>query len=335
VQSDVFVAAAVQAAPVFLDRDATVEKAARLIEEAAGQGAKLVAFPETWVPGYPNWIYRAAGWEDPRSKRAFALLQRNAIEVPGPATDELCRAARAAGAHVVIGIHERDTQFSLGTLYNSLLFISDRGEILGVHRKLVPTHAERIVWGRGDGSSLHVFETPLGRLGGLVCWEHWMPLARFAMHAKGEQLHIAAWPDADDVHHLASRHYAFEGRCYVLCVGSYMTSQDLPPDFELAAEMGGAADPGADTVELLPGGTGIVGPDGAWVAEPVFGREAIVYAEIDVGRIAEEQQALDTAGHYNRPDVFQLTVDERPQRHVTWAREETATEREHVRTPGS
>ena len=158
-ESDVFVAAAVQASPVFLDRDATVEKGVRLIEEAAGNGAKLVAFPETWIPGYPGWIYGAAGWDDPRSKRTFARLQRNAVEVPSAATDALCDAARAAGAHVVVGIHERDTEFSTGTIYNSLLFISGEGEILGIHRKLVPTHAERIVWGQGDGSTLHVFDT--------------------------------------------------------------------------------------------------------------------------------------------------------------------------------
>jgi nitrilase len=306
-----FTAAVVQAAPVYLDREATVAKAVRLIEEAAGEGAKLVAFPETWIPGYPSWIYHAAQWNEPRSRRTFARLQRNSVEVPSPATDELCRAAREAGVHLVVGINELEG----GTIYNSLLFVSDGGEILGVHRKLVPTHAERIVWGRGDGSTLHVLDTPLGRLGGLVCWEHWMPLARFAMHAKGEQIHVAVWPDADDVHHLASRHYAFEGRCYVLCVGSYSTARDLPDDFELADAMGVSGDD-----ELCRGGSGIIGPDGRWLAGPVDGSETIVYAELDLARIAEEQQALDTAGHYNRPDVFRLAVDERPQAAVEWLR---------------
>jgi nitrilase len=314
-EPEVFSAAVVQAPPVFLDRDATVERAVRLIEEASAEGARLVAFPETWVPGYPSWIYHAAEWDEPRSKRTFARLQRNAVRVPSPATDALCGAARAAKAHVVIGIHEQDADYSLGTIYNSLLFISDEGEILGTHRKLVPTHAERIVWGQGDGSTLHVFDTPLGRLGGLVCWEHWMPLTRFAMHAKGEQVHVAVWPDADDVHHLASRHYAFEGRCYVLCVGSYATAEDLPADFELSETMGLS---GGE--ELLVGGSGIIGPDGSWLAGPVTGKEAIVYGEIDLARIAEEQQALDAAGHYNRPDVFNLTVDERPRRQVNWVR---------------
>ena len=315
VDSKKFVAAVVQAAPVFLDRERSIEKAVTLIEEAASEGASLVAFPEAWIPGYPSWIYHAAGWNEPRSKRTFARLQRNAVQVPGSATDALCRAAREAGVHLVVGISELDGEFSAGTIYNSLLFVSDEGSILGVHRKLVPTHAERIVWGRGDGSTLHVFDTRLGRLGGLICWEHWMPLTRFAMHAKGEQIHVAVWPDADGVHHLASRHYAFEGRCYVLCVGSYATARDLPADFELAEAMGVSGDD-----ELLIGGSGLIGPDGAWVAGPVGGGEAIVYGEIDLGRIAEEQQALDVAGHYNRPDVFRLTVDERPQRHVDWLR---------------
>jgi len=320
-ESRVFIAAAVQASPVFLDRDATVEKAVRLIDEAASNGASLVAFPETWIPGYPGWIFGAAGWDDPRSKRVFARLQRNAVQVPSRATDALCSAARQNGVHLVVGIHEQDAEFSTGTIYNSLLFVSDRGDILGVHRKLVPTHAERIVWGQGDGSTLHVFDTPLGRLGGLVCWEHWMPLARFAMHAKGEQIHVAAWPEVPDIHHLASRHYAFEGRCYVLCVGSYLTTADLPADFELVDAMAAGGDFGGEPTEIQPGGSGIIGPDGSWITEPVSGREAILYGEIDLARIAEEQQALDSAGHYNRPDVFSLTVDERPRRQVNWLRD--------------
>jgi len=314
-EREAIVVAAVQAAPVFLDRDATVEKAVALIEEAANEGAGLVAFPETWIPGYPSWIYHAAKWDDPASKRAFAQLLANSVQVPSPATDALCAAAREAGVHVVVGIHERDSDFSTGTIYNSLLFISPEGEILGTHRKLVPTHAERIVWGRGDGSTLHVFDTPIGRLGGLICWEHWMPLTRFAMHAKGEQIHVAVWPDAEDAHHLASRHYAFEGRCYVLCVGSYTTARDIPDDFELVDSMGVSGDD-----ELLVGGSGVIGPDGRWLSGPAGALETIVYAELDMARIAEEQQALDAAGHYNRPDVFSLTVDERPQRQVEWLR---------------
>jgi len=325
-----FVAAAVQASPVVLDLERSVDKAVGLINEAGRNGARLAVFGETWLPGYPAWIFGASGWDDPASKRAFARLQENAVEVPGPATDRLCVAAREAGVHVVMGINERDAAFSRGTIYNSLLFISDEGRILGVHRKLVPTHAERIIWGAGDGSTLHVLDTPLGRLGGLICWEHWMPLARFAMHAKGEQIHVAVWPEVPDIHHLASRHYAFEGRCYVICVGTYTTTADLPEGFELVDALDSAGDFGLEPGEILPGGSGIIGPDSQWVAGPVANAEAIVYGEIDLARIAEEQQALDSAGHYNRPDVFSLTVDERARSQVSWIRAPETIEAERL-----
>ena len=310
-------AAAVQAAPVFLDREATVAKAAELIEEAGRGGARLVAFPETWIPGYPVWIFSAAGWEDPRAKAAYGRLQENAVEVPSDATEALCRAARAARAYVVMGMTERDGTGSRGTLFNSLLAISDRGEILGVHRKLMPTHAERIVWGQGDGSTLHVYETEIGRLGGLACWEHWMRLTRFAMHAKAEQIHVAAWPEVGDpeLHRLASRHYAFEGRCLSLCVmGASLRRDAVPADFELADALGAA-----DDFDGLAGeGTAVFGPDGTVLASCAAGEETIVYADLDLARIGEEQQALDVAGHYNRPDVFELRIDETPRRPVVW-----------------
>ncbi|MGH2872340.1 MAG: carbon-nitrogen hydrolase family protein, partial [Solirubrobacteraceae bacterium] len=291
--------AAAQATPVFMDRDATVQKAVALVAEAGRAGAQLIAFPETWIPGYPMWIYGAAGWDDPRTKRAFAHLCANAVEVPGSATDALCRAARKAGVIVVMGIHERDAIFSTGTLYNSLLFISAEGEIMGVRRKLMPTHAERLLWGQGDGSALAVYDTPIGRLGGAICWEHWMPLGRFAMHAKGEQIHVAAWPELPDIHHLASRHYAFEGRCFVVCVGSYMRVSDIPEDFELRDVVAAGGQFADDGDELLPGGSGIIGPDSRWIAGPVAGREEIVYGDVDLDAIAGEQLAFDAAGHYN------------------------------------
>jgi nitrilase len=309
--------AAVQAAPVFLDRDATVEKALGLIADAAAGGAELVAFPETWIPGYPAWIFGAAGWDDAAQKRVFGRLNSNAVEVPSPAVDALCRAAKKAGAVVAMGMTERDGSSSRGTLYNSILYISGRGELLGVHRKLMPTHAERIVWGQGDGSTLHVFETSVGRVGGLACWEHWMPLTRFAMHAKGEQIHVAAWPEVGDpeLHRFATRHYAFEGRCFAICVmGARVGPEHLPEGFELADAMG-ATD---DFVDREPtGGTCVFAPDGTIVADSVAGEEAIVFADLDLGRIPEEQAALDVVGHYNRPDVFTLTIDERPREPVS------------------
>jgi nitrilase len=315
-----FLAAAVQHAPVFLDLGASLARASDLIDEAAAMGARLVVFPESWLPGYPVWIDAGLVWEDPAAKRAFARLRRNAVRIPGPGLETLRRAARRHRVNLVMGATECDTSFSRGTLFNSLIYISDRGELLGVHRKLVPTHSERVVWGRGAGSTLSVFDTSVGRLGGLICWEHWMPLVRFAMHAKGEQVHVASWPDLPEPHHLASRTYAFEGRCYVICAGCFLDLSDVPKDFELSAALRGlAASEGGDSV-VLAGGSGIIGPDSHWVAGPVSGREAIVYGAIDLERIAEEQMALDAAGHYNRPDVFELTVDERPREQVVWRR---------------
>jgi len=304
--------AAVQAAPFFFNRTATTEKAVSLIGEAAAGGAGLVAFPETWIPGYPAWIFGAAGWDDAAQKRVFGRLSANAVEVPSPAVDVLCRAAKKAGVVVAMGMTERDARASRGTLYNSILYVSELGQVLGVHRKLMPTHAERIVWGQGDGSTLHVFETPVGRVGGLACWEHWMPLTRFAMHAKGEQIHVAAWPEVGDpeLHRFCTRHYAFEGRCFALCVmGARVGPEHLPEGFELADAMG-ATD---DFVNREPvGGTCVFAPDGTVVSDSVAGDETIVYADLDLGRIPEEQAALDVVGHYNRPDVFTLSVDERP-----------------------
>jgi nitrilase len=313
-----YTAAAVQAAPIFFNLESTVDKAVALIEEAARNGARLIAFPETWIPGYPAHVYGSAGWDDAEFKRTHRQLMENSITVPGAELSKLQEAARRNRAMVVIGANERDTKFSQGTLYNSMIYISDEGELLGVHRKLMPTHAERIIWGVGDGSDLKVFDTSLGRVGGLICWEHWMPLARFAMHAKGEQVHVATWPEVPDIHHLASRHYAFEGRCFVICVGSYMTMDHIPEDFPQREALHAAGDFGGGAGAILPGGSGIIGPDGQWIAGPLSGEEAIVYGQIDLDLVAEEQLALDAAGHYNRPDVFQLTVDDRTKAPLSW-----------------
>ena len=307
-------AAAVQHAPVFLDRDATIDKGVELIGEAARAGADLVAFPETWVPCYPLWVFGSTQWDDPAAKAAYRRLLEQSVEVGGEATDRLCRAAREYGVHVVIGINELG-EGSRGTIYNSQLAISPAGEILGCHRKIMPTHAERVIWGAGDGSTLNVYETSIGRLGSLICWEHWMPLTRFAMHARGEQIHVAGWPELPEIHQLASRHYAFEGRCFVVCAGTYLTAAMVPEELRDAAA-GGAVGDDADV--MLPGGSGIIGPDGRWIAGPAGNEETIVYGDLELSRIAEEHAALDAAGHYNRQDIFQLTVDRRPRRQIAW-----------------
>ena len=292
--------AAVQAAPVFLDRDATVEKACSIIAEVASQGASLAVFPETWIPGYPVWANTESRWNYGPSKKLYGELYRNAVDVPGPAVDRLCRAARENGVAVVMGVHER---VATGTLYNSMIFIERDGSLLGTHRKLIPTYHERMIWGRGDGSTLSVFDSSVGRLGGLVCWEHWMPLARYSLYAAGEQVHAAVWPSATETFLVACRSMAFEGRMFVVAAASCMTKAMLPEGLPLLDEMEELSD------QLCVGGSAVIGPDGKFIAGPVYGCETVVYGDIDLDTLAEEKQLLDIAGHYARPDVFQLHVN--------------------------
>jgi nitrilase len=291
-----FVAAAVQSEPVFMDRDATVHKACELIAEAGKAGAKLIVFPETWIPTYPWWT---------SSRHVFAgdhylELWKNAVEVPSPATDRIAAAACDAGAYVVMGINERDLA-TRGTLYNSLVYFGPDGALLQKHRKLIPTFTERTVWGFGDGSDLQVLETGLGRIGGLICWEHQVTLAKFALYAQGEQVHCAAWPAySSQNEHIdyGMRQYAFEGACFVVSACG-MRSGALPEAY------GGGEAP-------ANGGSAIVGPDGRYLAGPVYGREEILYAEIDLERAIREKHARDVGGHYARPDVFRLVVNASP-----------------------
>ncbi|MBF6599684.1 MAG: carbon-nitrogen hydrolase family protein [Dehalococcoidia bacterium] len=305
----VFTAAAVQAAPVFMDRDATAEKACGLIEEAAANGARLVVFPETWIPTYPWWTSTPALF----SARIYADLWRNAVEVPSPTTERLGAAAKGAGAWVVIGINERDTA-SRGTLYNTLLYLAPDGSVLHKHRKLVPTFTERTVWGFGDGSDLRVLETPLGRLGGLICWEHEVTLAKYALYGQGEQLHCATWPaysSQNDHIDFGMRQYAFEGACFVVSACGVRPEPQLPPEY------------GGGCVEAN-GGSAIVGPDGRYLAGPVYDREEIVYAEIDLTAAIREKHSRDVAGHYGRPDVFHLSVNSTPKPVLSFAGERAA-----------
>lgn len=212
---DSFVAAIVQDSPVFLDLKASAAKAVSLIGEAAATGARLIAFPETWLPGYPIWLDVAPGaalWNHAPAKLIFRKLFENSVVLGGAEIARLCEAARSHECTVVMGVNER----LAGTLYNTMLYISADGELAGIHRKLMPTYSERMVWGQGDGSTLTVVDTPVGRVGGLICWEHWMPLLRAAMHAKHELVHVAQWPTVKEMNQVASRQYSFEGQCFVL-----------------------------------------------------------------------------------------------------------------------
>lgn len=296
--------AVAQATPSVLDLAGSIEKACRWIEDAGRAGARLLAFPETWLPTYPLWCDAGSfgRWGDERAKKLQARLARNSLVIPSPELEKLSVACRRAKVGAVIGINERDG----GTLYNGLVFLGDDGAFLGRRRKLVPTFGERLVWGYGDAAGLQSFGMAGAQVGGMICWEHWMPLPRQVLHASGEQIHVAAWPHGKEHHQIASRHYAFEGRCYVLAAAMFLRKSDLPSDFELAADF--ASEPEV----LLDGGSSIVGPDGRYVVEPVYGKEQLLVAELDLDRVAEEKLTLDVAGHYNRPDLFELRVRRQP-----------------------
>jgi len=298
-------AAVVQAAPVVLDRDATVEKTCRLVDAAASRGARLIVFPEAYIPAY-LWglaLGTKVGGRTADGRRAWARYWANAVEIPSPATDALCRAARSAGAHLAIGVIERDAHGSRGTLYCTLLYIGPDGRILGKHRKLKPTAAERVIWGEGDGSTLPVFATPYGRLGGLICWENYMPLARMTMYAQGVELYVAPTADSRDSWQATIRHIACEGRCFVLSCCQYLTKAMYPADLEVRSELADAPD------VLSRGGSAIVGPLGEYLAGPHFGSEEILTADLDLARVIEARFDFDVAGHYARPDVFRLLVN--------------------------
>lgn len=287
-----------QFAPIYHNKQATLTTALDLVQQAASKGAQLIAFGETWFPGYPVWldVCPAAGlWNHEPTKRVFAELRQNSISIAGPETKALAEAAADLGIGIVIGINERvDEGPGQGTLYNSLLTFSTDGLLTNHHRKLVPTFTERLVWGNGDGGGLSAASIANARVGGLICWEHWMPLARTAMHQAGEHIHVAVWPTANEIAQLASRHYAFEGRCFVLAVGLMMRAVDIPGELphnvnEEWAERGGSA---------------IIAPDATYVVEPIYDREELIVADLDLTMIDRENMALDITGHYSRPDIF-------------------------------
>ena len=302
--------AVVQAAPILFDREGTLAKAAALVAEAAAGGARLVLFPEAFVPAYPRGLSFGVvvGSRSDEGRMLFARYHRNAVVVPSEATDRLGAAARAAGVWLAIGVIERDPIG--GTLYCTLLYFGPDGALLGKHRKLKPTAAERLVWGEGDGSTLPVLPTPFGRLGGLICWENYMPLARTALYTKGVEIYLAPTADARELWQSTLQHIALEGRCFVLAANQYVTKsmypRDLGPealtDLEVAPE------------EMCRGGSAILSPLGEYLAPPLYGREGILYADLDPEALAGARFDFDPVGHYARPDVFSFAIDERAQR---------------------
>lgn len=314
--------ALVQEPPVFLNLKESLKRFKTLSGECAENGAKIIVFPETWLPGYPIWLDDApnAGlWDYPPAKRLYKYLFENSIELPGNELELLIETARKTESCIIIGVNERDG----GTLYNTTIYITPAGEFKS-HRKLTPTYTERLVWGMGDGSTLHTIESPYGTIGGLICWEHWLPLARAAMHAKGEAIHTAQYPTVHERHQIASRHYAFEGQCFVLASGCVLSKKDALEGFEslenddkevlaLLESMRNEA--------LQKGGSAVISPDISYVAEPVFGKKDTVFSEIDLGLLRQGNLLIDTDGHYSRPDVFELRVNDRRNSNVRFASE--------------
>ena len=299
-------AACVQVEPAILDRAATLDRVAERTAEAVAAGADLVVFPETFVPAYPSsvWAKALAGWAEPGAEEAFALLHRESLELPGPDADRLGAIASEHGVWLVVGVNEVDPERP-GTLYNSLLYYSPQGELALHHRKLVPTNHERLVWGQGDGRGLRAIETQLGRIGGLICWENYMPLARFSLYESGVEIYIASTADDGDAWQATLVHIARESRAFVIAPCHFQRASSYPADFPLRALLEGR--------DLLGrGGSAILAPDGSYLAGPLYGEEGILYAELEPDRLRQARQRFDPAGHYHRPDVLQLTVRDQP-----------------------
>jgi nitrilase len=299
--------AVVQAGAVPFDTAACVDKAVRLIGEAAASGAKVILFPEAFVPGYPKGMDYGlvVGARDAIGREEFRLYLDAAIEVPGPETQRLGEAAAAHGSYVVIGVIERE----LGTCYCTALFFGPDGVLLGKHRKLMPTAMERMIWGFGDGSTLTVIDSPYGRIGSVICWENYMPMLRMAMYSKGVALYCAPTADDRDTWLSSMQHVALEGRCFVLTACQFIRKKDLPGSVRVS--LGDSPD-----AVLMRGGSAIVSPLGQVLAGPHFEGETILTATLDLNDIGRGKFDFDVAGHYSRPDVFQLVVNEAPMRAV-------------------
>lgn len=294
--------AAVQASPVFLDKKASIEKACGLINEAAGAGASLAVFPEAFIAGYPDWVWVVPAGDKAMISELYAEFLAAALTIPDDSTQKLCEAAKSAGIHVAIGVNERNSEASNSSIYNTILYIDSAGDIMGRHRKLIPTGGERLMWTPGDGGTLVSFDTPLGKLGGLICWENFMPLARMSMYQAGVQIYVAPTWDQSEAWQVAMRHIAREGGMFVISVAPGMHMDDIPDKYEFKKLY-------PDDKEWVnKGNSCIVDPTGAIIAGPADSVAEILYAEIDLSLIPTQKWMFDVAGHYSRPDVFDFGV---------------------------
>jgi nitrilase len=300
-------AAVVQAAPVLFNREATVEKAVNIIKETARQGAGLILFPEAFIPAYPRGLSfgTVVGGRTPEGRQTWQRYWENAVDVPGPVTRQLGKAAREANTFLAIGVIERDERGS-GTLYCTLVYFGPDGQLLGKHRKLKPTAAERLIWGEGDGTTLTTLDTEIGRIGGLICWENYMPLARMAMYRRGVEIYLAPTADMRERWQATMIHVACEGRCFVLSCNQFFTKDMYPGDL-----------PGINDLENLPeivcrGGSSVISPLGDIIAGPLWDKEGILYADLDLADVVRSKMDFDVVGHYARPDVFHLDIPDQP-----------------------
>ncbi|MET0012397.1 MAG: carbon-nitrogen hydrolase family protein [Sedimenticola sp.] len=306
--------AIVQAPPVFLDREKTLERAVQYIEEAAGQGARLVAFPEAYVPGYPAWVWRLRpGGDWGLCESLHDRLLDQAVDIDRGDLAPLYEAAKRHEITVLCGIDERDGDLSRNTLYNSYVVIGPDGVLQNHHRKLMPTNPERMVWGFGDASGVNVVDTPCGRVGSLICWENYMPLARYALYAQGVDIYFAPTYDSGDDWVSSLRHIAREAGCWVVGSGNLLRGSDMQVDIEGATELYPDADEWVN-----PGDSVIIAPGGEIVAGPLHKEQGILYADVDLDRIGPSRRTLDIVGHYSRPDIFNLNVNRQQQSPVTF-----------------
>ena len=297
--------AIIQERPIFYDLEKCLAKAILLIEKAALKGANLIVFGETWLSGYPAFLDYCPNigvWDSKPMKKVFSRIYRNSVKVGSKTTEILAALAKKHDVVIVIGVNEI-TENSQGTIYNTILTFNEKGELANHHRKLMPTFTEKLIHGIGDGNGLRSVETNFGKLGSLICWEHWMPLTRQAMHVQGEIIHIALWPSVMEMHQLASRHYAFEGRCFVVAVGQMMKVKDIPKTLKTPKKL-------RKQKWLLRGGSSVIAPNGDYILKPQYDKSGIFMVELEnLNQVYEERMALDVTGHYNRSDVFNFQIN--------------------------
>lgn len=306
-KKDTFTIAVIQASPIFMDLDATIEKACALIKKAAKKGVKVAVFPEAFIPGYPDWIWHVPPGDMALNQDLYVRLLEQAVTVGSDKTDRLCKAAKEAGIYVIIGINEKNSRASGGSINNTLLFIDPNGDLFGRHQKLIPTVAERMIWGHGDASTVTVYDSDICKIGGLICWENYMPLVRYALYAEGIELYLAPTYDEGGTWNASMRHIAKEGRCFVAGCCMVLKKEDvikklpeLEPYYSKVGEW------------INKGNSAIVDPNGDVLAGPLNAEEGTLLAEVDLHMLRASKWNLDVAGHYARPDAFELTVRKSP-----------------------